>query len=248
MTYRVGVVIPIYNEAKILIKLIENFTSYTKDKQNFYLFLIDDSSTDISKEIIYSFLPNEFIRTIRTPKNLGYGGAVNFGLTHLTSLNFDWGVVMDSDMTNPFEDLSKIYMSVIQGDCDYIKASRKKKGGGTIGRPYYRRLISEVGNLVARIFCYFIISDPTNGFRAIKLDLFKNLNIEDKSFSAITEELFQVIANGGVLKEFPTVLRGDRALRDESSFDFRIAMFLRYLYWVLKLFKFGPFKIRKQVI
>jgi dolichol-phosphate mannosyltransferase len=210
--------------------------------------LVDDSSTDNTKEIIDNFITNDFIKTIRTPNNLGYGGAINFGLTHLTTLNFNWGVVMDSDMTNPFEDLSQIYLSIISDNCDYIKGSRKKKGGGTIGRPYYRRFLSEFGNLVARFFCYFIISDPTNGFRAIKLNLFKKLYVEDNSFSAITEELFQVIANRGVLKEFPTVLRGDRALREESSFDFRLAMFLRYLYWVVKLFTLGPFKIRKQVI
>ena len=221
---------------------------FTQDKQNFFLFLVDDNSTDETQEIISRFNSNYFIKTIRTPKNLGYGAAVNFGLTHLTNINFDWGVVMDSDMTNPFEDLNQFYLAIILGNCDYLKASRKMKGGGTVGIPRYRRFLSEVGNLVARIFCYFIISDPTNGFRAIKLDLFKKLKIKDNSFSAITEELFQVIANGGILKEFPTTLRGDRALRVESSFDFRLAMFLRYLYWILKLFKIGPFKIRKQVI
>lgn len=229
-------------------QLIDNFNIYTRDKQNFYLFLVDDNSTDNSQEIISRFKTNHFISTIRTPKNLGYGGAVNFGLTHLTTLNFDWGVVMDSDMTNPFEDLSQIYLFIISDNCDYIKGSRKKKGGGTVGTPYYRRFLSEVGNLVARIFCYFLISDPTNGFRAIRLNFFKKLNVEDNSFSAIPEELFQVIENNGILKEFPTILRGDRALRVESSFDFRLTMFLRYLYWILQLFKIGPIKIRKHVI
>jgi glycosyltransferase involved in cell wall biosynthesis len=248
ITHKVGIIIPIYNESKILIQLINNFITYTKDKQNFYLFLVDDNSTDKSQEIISTFRTNHFISVIKTPKNLGYGGAVNYGLTHLTTLNFDWGVVMDSDMTNPFEDLSQIYLSIVSNNCDYIKGSRKKKGGGTVGTTRYRRFLSEVGNLVARIFCYFLISDPTNGFRAIKLNFFKKLRVKDNSFSAITEELFQVIENRGILKEFPTILRGDRALRAESSFDFRLAMFLRYLYWILKLFKIGPIKIRKQVL
>ncbi len=246
--FKIGIVILIQNQLQVLDQLVLQFEKFMKDKQNFNLFVVVESFLDISTEVFQRIEKNDFIQTIQTPKNMEYNGSIKFGLNHLSKLNFDWAVVMNSNMTDTFEDLSQIYISIISDNCDYIKVSRDQKSSEIFMIPCYKRFASRVRNLAIRFLCYFTLSDPTSDFRALRLEFFRKINVKDKIFSTTTEELFFVIVNGGILQEIPTTLGGNKDELSKCFVNSESDLTLKHLYWMSKLFKLGPRKIRKQVI
>lgn len=79
MTEKVSVIIPVFNSSRFLAKAIESVLAQTY--QNFEIILVDDGSTDNSKEIILSFLtkfPDKVSYLYQ--QNKGIAGARNTGL------------------------------------------------------------------------------------------------------------------------------------------------------------------------
>jgi dolichol-phosphate mannosyltransferase len=137
---------------------------------------------------------------------------------------------MDSDLTNPPEDVLKIGALAAQGH-EYIKASRFVPGGRMDGVPPRRAVFSRAGNVVAARLYGTGISDPTNGFRAMKTELATRWPVTERGFASIVEELDWALRDGIVPVEFPTVLTSRTADQRGTSFGYTpkvLATYLRY--------------------
>jgi len=111
---------------------------------------------------------------------------------------------------------------------DYIKASRYIKGSELVGVPHYRRIISSVGNLIARIAFQLPLTDYTNGFRAVRTSVSNQFDLRSNSFEIIVEELWQAkfLANNFV--EIPYTLTS-RANAKDSKFSYNFNVYRQYL-------------------
>ena len=56
------------------------------------------------------------------------------------------------------------------------------------GVPFSRWVISAVGNRIARVLFGLPIHDCTNGFRAVKVSLLKQMELRERRFPVIMEE------------------------------------------------------------
>ena len=74
---KVGVVLPCYNGARWIAGAINSVLDQTHG--DFELIIVDDGSTDNSKEIIYSYLHDDRVRYIYQ-KNKGFSSAINRGI------------------------------------------------------------------------------------------------------------------------------------------------------------------------
>lgn len=75
---KVSIIIPVYNEEKWIRQTIENLKEQTY--KNYEIILIDDGSTDKSKQIILEYTDDENIKLISLEKNVGPAIARNEGL------------------------------------------------------------------------------------------------------------------------------------------------------------------------
>ena len=78
---KISVIIPVYNKEKYVTKTIESVLNQTY--KNLEIILINDASTDHSKEICEIFNDDRIIM-INNPKNLGAGATRNVGLSKVT--------------------------------------------------------------------------------------------------------------------------------------------------------------------
>ena len=78
--------------------LEDSISSYiTNDYPNFEVFIIDNGSTDGTKEWVGKYYPNVFV--LRTEINLGYSGGFNFGLNYAFNIkNADYVLVTNNDV------------------------------------------------------------------------------------------------------------------------------------------------------
>ena len=85
-----SIVIPCFNEAKSLPKLVKDFSKKLKRK-DVELILVNNGSNDLSETILLNLKKNyNFLKTIRLKKNNGYGNGVLQGLKKAKGQYISW--------------------------------------------------------------------------------------------------------------------------------------------------------------
>jgi dolichol-phosphate mannosyltransferase len=227
-------VVPVYNEeagirlgCEAIVAVMEGYPGRAG------VIAVNDASTDGSA-VTLSELSKEFdmLQVCTHETNRGYGGALRTGAARAADDGFEYVAFIDSDLTNPPDDLLKIGELARQGN-SYIKGSRFASGGDMNAVPFRRRVFSEAGNLVGRWLFGVKIRDVTNGFRGVRTDLFLSWPLHERGFPVIVEELDWAIRSGVEPVEFPTVLSVRGEGQRPSSFPYRPGIILTYLRYPL---------------
>ncbi len=133
-----SLVIPIYNEEKLVDELLERIVksieSFTDDYE---VIVVDDGSTDSSLSLILSHRDkNKKIKLLSLSKNFGHQAAFTAGLEYAKG---DIVGMMDGDLQDPPELLLKMYNKIRKEDFDIISAKRTGRKGKD-SRNLYTRL------------------------------------------------------------------------------------------------------------
>jgi hypothetical protein len=88
--------------------------------------------------------------------------------------------------------------------------------------------------MIARWLYRLPIHDCTNGFRAIRTRLLTSLAMRENSFSVIMEELYHLKHLTDNFTEIPVVLTARTAEQRGTAFQYKPAVFCRYLKYPLK--------------
>jgi glycosyltransferase involved in cell wall biosynthesis len=212
-----------------------------------HLFVVNDGSRDRTAEVLDRTgrdVPN--LTIVNHPGNRGYGAALRTGAAAAAEKGFGYVLYMDSDLTTDPKYLPA-FVELMRADVDVIKATRYAGGGGMAGVPAYRALISRVGNAISRPLVRLPLTDLTNGFRAIKTDLLVSLQLQERSFSIIMEELYRLSLIARTYGEVPYVLTSRGPAEGASRFMYRPKVFLQYLKYALLSALHAPFRRRTSI-
>jgi dolichol-phosphate mannosyltransferase len=201
------------------------------------LIVIDDGSGDGTGKILME-IEAEFPRllVLRHSRNAGYGAALRTGMERAVRDGYTYALFMDSDLTNDPADIPR-FIEKMECGVDLIKASRFVQPGGMKGVPWQRRIISAAGNRVASILFGMGLKDCTNGFRAIRTSILARMDLTEKAFSVIMEELYYCKFLAKSCVEIPVVLTNRSQDQRATSFSYKPETFRRYLYYALKAFR-----------
>ena len=160
--------------------------------------------------------------------NKGYGAALNTGINYALLHKYDFVLFMDSDLTNH----PKYINAFIDKMCDgyeYIKATRYGKGGSVKGVSWEYRCLSIVGNYIAKFLYKLPLTDLTNGFRAVKLNIYKQMDLKEPGFAIIMEELYNAKFITDSFCEIPYELTVRSANQGKSKFTYNLSTCIIYL-------------------
>ncbi len=229
------IIVPMYNEQDNVALCVQTICDFIdKINNKCELLVIDDGSKDkTSKELkelkkIYKKL------SIKThEENLGYGAANQTGIKYAHKKNYKYVLFMDSDLT---QDTKYIFdfIDLMNNNIDFIKATRYSNGGGAKGVTIFRKVVSQIGNLVAKIFLKLPLTDYTNGFRAIKTNLVVDIEHEENGFAYLIEEVNKVSKKTNSFGEVPYILSVRDNSHSKSKFSYSMDVYLSYLKWVFK--------------
>lgn len=230
-----AVIIPMYNEEKGAERCVEQVMKIlpTLKVSSAKLFITDDGSKDNTPEILIKMQARfpKYLMVITHPKNKGYGAGLQTGSREALKQGFEFGVFMDSDLTNRPEFLPKFVKAMSSG-VDCVKASRYTKGGKMVGVPFKRRFISHAGNLIASPLFGAGIKDCTNGFRMVRLAKLQKIKLLENNFSIIMEEMYQLLKQGATFREIPNILTS--RTDSKTHFRYRLGIFWDYGKYPLK--------------
>lgn len=226
------VIIPMYNEENIAKLSITTIISYTrKIPDTFTVVVVNDGSKDKTETILQGLIPEYTpyqYRIISHPANRGYGAALKTGISFAVENNYDYVLFMDSDLTNHPKYLKDFHEKMVEG-YDYIKASRYINKGGTKGVPLMRIIISRMGNIFAKFITRLPLTDFTNGFRAVKVSILKQINLTENSFPLMVEELTKASKLTNNFCEIPYILENRSSDAGKSKFRYNFITYWKYI-------------------
>lgn len=122
MSYKISVIIPVYNAEKDIANAIESIIIQSFEFFNIELILVDDASTDSSKSIIQQYLRDyDNIKLVSFEKNSGLPGKPrSTGIEYATS---NYIIFLDSDDTYEKEAFEILYNAIEKTDSDFVIAS-----------------------------------------------------------------------------------------------------------------------------
>ena len=122
MDYDISVIIPIYNAQNTLKIAINSVMNQSIDFENIELILVDDNSTDKSRNIITSYA-NKYdnVVSVFLDENSGLPGKPrNVGIKHASA---DYISFLDSDDEYLQEGLENLYNTILDEDSDFVIGS-----------------------------------------------------------------------------------------------------------------------------
>ena len=163
-----SLILPIYNEEKIIEKSIDQILKLQSD--NNYLFeiiIVNDGSSDTTHEILKKFKQNDNLKIIDHSKNYGYGRALKTGISQST---YETIFITDIDGTYPNDRIVEFFLEFSSNNFDMLVGSRSLMNSGI---PLIRKPPKYLINKLANYLVRFKIPDLNSGFRIFKKSLYQ---------------------------------------------------------------------------
>ncbi len=167
------VVVPTYNEAENVERLMEAVLAQGPDYE---VLIVDDASPDGTAEIVAAKAGTEpRLHLLRRNEKLGLGTAYVDGFLEAMRLGADLVLQMDCDLSHDPRDLPRLVATA----ADMASGSRYVAGGGTVGWPWHRHLISRGASLACRGLLGVPLRDVTGGFKCWRRQVLEELPLEE---------------------------------------------------------------------
>ena len=231
-----GVVIPVYDEERGISETVATVLGVLDGlERETRLIMVEDGSSDGSRQVLEDLARrHDRLHLEVHDVNRGYGAALRTGAAAADRLGLEWILFMDSDLTNSPDEIPR-FAALLDGPVDYVKASRFVPGGSMAGVPRRRRVLSVTANRVARLAAGRSVSDPTNGFRAIRTKAFLEMPLGERDFAIIMEELVWARRLGLRCADVPSTLTSRGEDRRGTSFGYTPSLLWRYSRYTLSL-------------
>ncbi|MBI3396988.1 glycosyltransferase family 2 protein [Candidatus Woesebacteria bacterium] len=209
---KIIIVIPTYNERENTSKMIETLAEeFQKIKDHeIELLYVDDTSPDKTYEVVQEKMKKyKWLHLLLNKEKKGLGVAYSKGFRYaMDELKADYVMEFDSDFQHRPDEIKKLVDKIDEG-YDYIIGSRYIPGG-SIPKEWglNRKLLSVVGNLVARVGLLMPqIHDVTTGFKLARvkgvLDKVDLEHLYSNSFAYKVHILAQIVNGGAKVTEVP---------------------------------------------
>jgi dolichol-phosphate mannosyltransferase len=230
---RTLVVVPTYNEAQNIEKLIDRVLF--QGVKGLDILIVDDNSPDGTSAIVASIAEKEnHVALITRPKKAGLGTAYVAGFKYAIENNYDFVFEIDADFSHDPDDIPHLLHAIMENDV--VIGSRYIVGVNVINWPLSRLLLSLTANKYSRTITGLPIKDCTSGFKCFRIDVLKSIdldNISSDGYSFQIEMHFKAFQKGFRIKEIPIVFT-DR-VAGTSKMNKKIIREAIFVVWKLKL-------------
>ena len=203
---KLTIIIPVYNEINTINILLKKVIEVGIDKQ---IIVVDDFSSDGTREIIIKNFENKIDKLILHEKNLGKGAAI---ISAKKYINGDFVIIQDADLEYDPDQYILFLNELKKKKIDALYGSRvlKKKKFHNIQnfshkiRIWGNIFLTSVSNLINRQN----LTDAHTCYKMVRADIFKSIPLKEKGF-AFCPELNTKLSNIGIkINEIPINYNG----------------------------------------
>ena len=176
---KVAFVIPAYNEARSLPKLLKNINEeILTTHDNVDILVFEDGSTDSTKDVLMEIFNSGDIPQFypfMTPDRKGYPKAVKDAIDSLDPTEYSYVLFMDGDGQYPLDDIKKVLEYNISGKFDIVVGGRVKRV-----EPIWRKILTLGIRVIESILFNPAVKDVTSALRLIKIETAQKISSDIK--------------------------------------------------------------------
>ena len=171
----VTVLIPAYNENMTIREIISRVEKTGLANE---ILVVDDGSTDGTREILTELEQSGRLRLILHQKNQGKGAAIRTGIQNATQ---DIVIIQDSDLEYNPRDYPVLLAPLDEQICDVVYGSRFLGGAR---RPvfFWNMVANRLLTFLTNILYNNILSDMETGYKVFRLDKVKDIPLRSQRF------------------------------------------------------------------
>jgi glycosyltransferase involved in cell wall biosynthesis len=174
---KVSLIIPVYNESSHLQRFLEMIDALELPVEK-ELVIVDDSSTDDSREILDNFPFKSSVRLIFQERNQGKGAALRAGIEQATG---DIIGIQDADFEYEPADIPRLLQPLIEDKADVVFGSRFKKSNPQVFRTFHylvNRFLTIYSNLCSGLY----LTDMETCYKFFSAEVIQNIRLESNRF------------------------------------------------------------------
>jgi glycosyltransferase involved in cell wall biosynthesis len=182
-----SVIMPVYNEQGTIEEIVSRVLSVPMRVE---LVVIDDASTDGSRELLERLAEERHFKLLLAERNQGKGAAVRRGFAEAGG---DIFVIQDADLEYSPEEYPELIDFIVRGKADAVYGSR------FLGRRRAFLFTHYMGNrfltFVTNVLYNTILTDMETCFKAIRADKVRQMTLRSNRFGIepeITAKLFKL--------------------------------------------------------
>lgn len=181
------VFIPVFNEVTTIHECLQRVL---KSKFVQEVIIVDDCSTDGSKEYLLKFDLDDRVTVILNETNLGKGAALQKALTFAVAPLF---IVQDADLEYNPADFEKLLRPIFADEADVVFGSRFVGGGERRILRFWHTMGNKVLTLVSNCFSNLYLTDMATCYKCFRTQDLRSLNLRENRFG-IDPEITMKIA------------------------------------------------------
>lgn len=227
---RVTTVLPAHNEERHIGETILTMPDFVD-----HIVVVDDCSQDRTSDVARA-CDDPRVTVLKTPYNMGVGGATITGYRKALELKSDIIVKMDGDGQMSPDHLPLLLDALIEGGYDYAKGNRFLASDSLHQMPRHRLFGNVVLTFMTKLASgYWHVFDPQNGYTAIKATALRviDLNAVHQRFFFENDMLCQLNYHNFRVKDVAIPARYGEEESDLNPFKisvtFPFLLFMRYL-------------------
>ncbi len=223
MTYdNLAAIIPAYNAGRHLSAVIDRVAAYVPRHR---IVVVDDGSKDDTRAVA----KESGVVVVVHPVNQGKGAAIRSGIARAQELGVPFGIMLDADGQHSPDEIPAFMARQKETNADVVVGNRLVNPENM---PWLRKATNYVTSGVVSLLAGCRVEDSQNGYRLIRLDLFKKFPLTTSRYEIESEMIIRAGRAGGKFASVPikTIYAG------EASFINPWVDTLRFLRMVGKSF------------
>ncbi|MBI5404052.1 MAG: glycosyltransferase family 2 protein [Ignavibacteriae bacterium] len=211
---KLSIIIPVYNEKNTIGALFEKVKNVDIEKE---IIIVDDCSTDGTKEILSQFTKDEIVRVLCQPKNKGKGFAIRTALQHVTG---EVVIIQDADLEYDPNDYKILIKPIVDGVADVVYGSRWLMSHFRNLSCNRFRLATALLTFMANVLYNAKITDEPTCYKVFRTSMLKSLSLKCERFEFCPEVTAKLRKKGFKIYEIPIYYK-PRSLKEGKKIRFK---------------------------
>lgn len=177
VTMKLSVIIPCFNEVHTILEVV-NAVKQSPIK-NIEIIIVDDYSTDGTREILKEKLESEVDLILYHDRNRGKGAALKTGFSHAAG---DIVIVQDADLEYDPQEYKLMIQPILDDKADVVYGSRFISNAPHRVIYYWHRVGNGFLTMLSNMLTNINLTDMETCYKAFRREIIQSINIKEKRF------------------------------------------------------------------
>jgi glycosyltransferase involved in cell wall biosynthesis len=172
---KLSVVVPVFNEKSTIVEVLDRIRKVDLPKE---MIVVDDYSTDGTRQILQALPSSEDLKIILQPRNMGKGAALRAGFAAVSG---DIVVIQDADLEYDPAEYPNLIGPILSDRADVVYGSRFLGGPHRVLLFWHsvgNRLLTTLSNMLTDLN----LTDMETCYKVFRSDILKRITLRENRF------------------------------------------------------------------